>query len=79
LGTLEGPVDLGFARDLPPESRHRPFPDNGISKGGTRNLEWCAGGPTGVDGSAVMIQILIELRLELENGDRGPIPIYDRV
>lgn len=64
LGPLEDPVDLGFARDPPPESRRRPLPDNGISEGGTRNLEWCARGPTRADRSAVMIQILIELRLE---------------
>jgi hypothetical protein len=65
LGTLEDPVDVYFTRDLPPESRRRPLPDNSISEGGTRNLEWCAKRPTRADGSAIMVQILIELRLEL--------------
>lgn len=64
LGTLEDQVDVSFARDLPPEFRRRPLPDNSISEGGSRNLEWCARGPTRADRSAVMIQTLIELRLE---------------
>ena len=64
LNTLEDPIDVSFGRNLTPEFRSRSLPDDCVSEGGTRNLEWCAGGPTRADRSAVMIQVQIELHLE---------------